>query len=226
MTQFNFMEQTARVETLLKACVEALPHIVSAEASGQMEAALREFERFGAPTLWSASDADSSSEYGLTPGERREAVGRFIQEYELHETDWMALDKCARDVLEERQFCIRVEYDPQYTGGDYEGSGQYAYVPTSLIAEMAKQNPDSEDGVALAFTKLTKLDSTHIVRYTLDEHFNQDGEPIEIRDIADDDLFVCVHCSSTGDIEDSIETSAGKICEACEQRLHAEAFAN
>lgn len=73
---------------------------------------------------------------------------------------------------------IRVEFDPQYTGGDYSGSGQFALIPVKLIEKMAEQDPNFGDGVGQAFTKVTKLDCMHIVHYTTDEHYDKSGEMI------------------------------------------------
>lgn len=45
--------------------------------------------------------------------------------------------------------------------------------------EVANQDQDGDDGVELAFTKQTTMDCMHIISYTLDEHYNQDGELVE-----------------------------------------------
>jgi hypothetical protein len=216
---FDFMPQSSSVEGLLNACMAAMPHLPATE-KGVLEKAMREFETFGSPALWSPSDVDNGDDLGLTDGEKREAIGRFIQDYECKESDWMAIDEHARDVLNERQLHLRVEYDPLYTGGDYNGVGKFVLIPLSLIEEFAKQDPDGDDGVELAFTKVTKLDCMHIVHYTLDEQYNQDGELIEhaaedANDPAVDDQFVCPHCGGRCDIEDSVQTSIGLICDAC-----------
>jgi len=178
MEQFNFLPQSSSVEGLLNSCMAALQYVPEPEKSVLVKA-LREFENFGSPALWSPSDVDAGEEYGLTEGEKREAIGRFIEDYECKESDWMAIDGHARDVLAERRIHIRVEYDPLYTGGDYEGVGQVVFIPLSLIEELAKQDPDGDDGVELAFTKQTTMDCMHIISYTLDEHYNQDGELVE-----------------------------------------------
>ena len=91
----------------------------------------------------------------------------------------MAIAGQNRDVLAEPCIHIRVEYDPLYTGGDYPGVGEFVFIPLSLIAQLAKQGPDGEDGVELAFTKYTTMDCMHIVSYTLDEYYDQDGERVE-----------------------------------------------
>lgn len=91
----------------------------------------------------------------------------------------MAIDAHARSVLAERQLHIRVEYDSLFTGGDYDGVGKFAYIPLSLVEQLAAQDPDGDDGVELAFTKITKMDSMHIIHYTMDEHYNQAGELVE-----------------------------------------------
>ncbi len=74
--------------------------------------------------------------------------------------------------------CVKVEYDLSFWGGDYEGVGQFVHIPLSLIDECALQDPDGDDGVELAFTKTTKQDSVHIIHYSLDELYDQGGNPI------------------------------------------------
>jgi hypothetical protein len=56
---------------------------------------------------------------------------------------------------------------------------QVVFIPLSLIEELANQDQDGDDGVELAFTKQTTMDCMHIISYTLDEHYNQDGELVE-----------------------------------------------
>ena len=72
---------------------------------------------------------------------------------------------------------IRVEYDPLFCGGDYNGTGRFALIPLDLIE---KFNAESEgDGVDLAFSKTTKIDSMHIVSYSMNELFDENGNPVE-----------------------------------------------
>lgn len=174
MEQFNFLPQSHSIESLLKACKSALPYVPEPE-KGALVQAMREFETFGGPTLWSAADVEAQEEMPLTAGERREALCRFLQNYERKESDWM-LDMHARSVLTERYLHIRVEYDESYTGGDYSGTGKYAYLPLPLVDGFVAEAQGTDDGVALAFSAVTKLDSMHIIHYTLDERYNQDGE--------------------------------------------------
>lgn len=79
--------------------------------------------------------------------------------------------------------CVRVEYDSAFWGGDYDGVGDSVLIPLSLIGECAMQDPDGDDGVELAFTKITTLDSVHIIHYTLDELYDQEGNPLGHRGI-------------------------------------------
>lgn len=75
---------------------------------------------------------------------------------------------------------IRVEFDPAFFGEEeYTSVGQFVLIPLDLIEGMAKQDPHGDDGVALAFTKVTKLDSIHIVNYTFDEIYDQHGDLIK-----------------------------------------------
>jgi len=177
MEHFNFLPQSSSVESLLKSCMAALQHVPEPEKSDLVKA-MREFENFGSTALWSASDVDNEGQYGLTEGEKREAIGRFIEGYECKDADWTAIDGHASDVLAARCIHIGVEYDPLYTGGDYEGVGEVVFIPLSLIEDFAKIDPDGGDGVEMAFSKQTKMNSMHITSYTLDEQFNADGERV------------------------------------------------
>lgn len=65
---------------------------------------------------------------------------------------------------------IKVEYDPEYTGGDYHKIGEMSLLP---LDECEKK------GVEVTFSRWMDLDPIHIVHYSLDEHYNALGELIE-----------------------------------------------
>jgi hypothetical protein len=64
-----------------------------------------------------------------------------------------------------------VEFDRQYTGGDYSGCGDTVLLPS----ECAK----SEKKLHKAFEKKTGLSAIHIVSYCPDELFDEHGEQLE-----------------------------------------------
>lgn len=64
--------------------------------------------------------------------------------------------------------CYRIEYDLNYTGGEYTKFGKYAYVPAELVFAL--------NGVHQAFEKHTGIDAIHIVHWSSDELFTEDGE--------------------------------------------------
>ena len=169
---FNFMPQCQAVKDLLNACLAVLPHAPAPERAALTQA-LKEFETFGAPTMWSADDVTKN----LTPGERRKAIEWFIADYECKDSDWIAIGQHADAVLAEREVLIRVNYDPLFTGGEYSGTPQAAMIPLALIQSFQEEDPSS-DGVDLAFGKHTKIDPMHIVGYNLEDRYNQDGELI------------------------------------------------
>ncbi len=107
MEIFNFLPQSPAIERLLNACRSALAYLPESEKHTLVEA-MREFEHFGSPALWSSVDVDADEAYDLSEGEKREAIGRFIQDYECKAADWMAIDAHARDVLAERHLHGRV----------------------------------------------------------------------------------------------------------------------
>ena len=65
---------------------------------------------------------------------------------------------------------VRVEYDLNYLGGDYSDVGTFAYVPLMICEKL---------GVEQAFATFCKVDAAHIIHYTLDELYDNDGNPIE-----------------------------------------------
>lgn len=73
--------------------------------------------------------------------------------------------------------CVRVEYDLAYWGGDYAGVGKFIYIPMALVDSMRGATTE-DDLVDMASRKLTHQDSAHIIHYSLDELYDQDGEPI------------------------------------------------
>jgi hypothetical protein len=67
--------------------------------------------------------------------------------------------------------CIQVEYDLEYSGGDYSDTGDFAYVPCSLA--------DRLGSIEAAFERHTGHSRIHIVHYSPDELYTADGEPLE-----------------------------------------------
>lgn len=65
---------------------------------------------------------------------------------------------------------VRFEYDPEFTGGEYEGTGRFALVPYARVQEA---------GAEAAFTEATGLDAMHIVHFTVDELYDAEGETVE-----------------------------------------------
>ena len=66
---------------------------------------------------------------------------------------------------------FRVEYDLSFTGGEYNGVGQFAYVPLSLVDEGL--SPEE------AFTRHTGLAAVHLIHYALDEPVTAEGGRFE-----------------------------------------------
>ena len=61
---------------------------------------------------------------------------------------------------------IRVEYDREYCGGDYKGTGEFVLVPAG-------------PGVEEAFERITGLSSLRIIHFSPDEMYNSKGNLIE-----------------------------------------------
>lgn len=63
---------------------------------------------------------------------------------------------------------IRVEYDTEYFGGDYNRVGQFAFIPEGLY-------PFVYETVEEAFEAYTGINRQHVVHYSSDERFFPDG---------------------------------------------------
>jgi hypothetical protein len=59
---------------------------------------------------------------------------------------------------------IRVEYDQEFSGGNYSKVGQFALVPAT------------EKNIPAAFSKQTGLPETCIIHYSTDELYDEDGK--------------------------------------------------
>lgn len=171
MDQFKFAAQHKRIDALLTAAVSALPHLPEAEKT-KLSTALKEFETFSCPVLWSARDVAGA----LTSGERDEVLGRFVDDYDCKQSDWDELSKLADEVLSERELCFKVVYSPEVANPT--DALPAVFIPVSLAEKFAKQDPAHGDGVALAFTDVMKLDSSRIVSYDRTTYYNRSGETI------------------------------------------------
>lgn len=174
---FAFLMQRGKIQVLLDAVLAALPRLPLLERNA-LQTALRAFERAAAPVVWSVDDVDLEGEHGLTDAEKEEVINQFTLQYKCRQADWDALDVLARSVKEQRVPCIKVEYDPAYTGGDYSGVGRVSLLPLSAI-DAAERDGAGEQSVPRAFRNHTGLDPVHIIHYTMDELCNEHGEPIE-----------------------------------------------
>lgn len=75
---------------------------------------------------------------------------------------------------------LRVEWSPEFWGeGDFHGETQVAYIPLSMIEQVAASGASGDDGVDIAFGKVTHQDPIHILSYTFDEVYDEEGELVE-----------------------------------------------
>jgi len=75
-----------------------------------------------------------------------------------------------------RQRCVRVEYDLRYSGGDYQKVGDFAYIPLNII-DAVRGNLTDDERLKAAFRATTGHDPIHIVHYTFDEVYDENGNP-------------------------------------------------
>lgn len=85
---------------------------------------------------------------------------------DLFEYDDEADELVLREDLQDHPH-YRIEYDPNYWGGDYNGIGQFAFIPEGLEFALGS--------IEEAFEKVTGVDRQHIVHYSTDERFRPDG---------------------------------------------------
>ncbi len=90
----------------------------------------------------------------------REAVGAVGND-EDQKADWCS-DQLEQLGLSEE--CIRVEYDPEYSGGNYSGVGQFAYLPVKMLD--AIQGETFERKVEIVFEKTTGYFKENIIHYS------------------------------------------------------------
>lgn len=94
---------------------------------------------------------------------------------------WDITDSEGLDVKILHEKCIRVEYDPNYWGGDYHSIGQFVCLPESVIDRQTYPTPegpaemDFDAQVRAAFFEVTGLDIRHIIHYCPDEPVDQYG---------------------------------------------------
>jgi hypothetical protein len=69
-----------------------------------------------------------------------------------------------------KRYFFKVEYDQDYTGGNYSGVGDFAMVPVGLAILV---------GVNQAFKEITGEDPIHIVHFNTDEWYDEDGKLLE-----------------------------------------------
>lgn len=72
--------------------------------------------------------------------------------------------------------CARVEFDSNYSGGDYSGVGSFVHIPLRIIDQY---EGDEGEQLKAAFNSFTNLNPVHIIHYSLDELYDLEGDLIE-----------------------------------------------
>lgn len=75
---------------------------------------------------------------------------------------WPGYD-CVSFEVRRIEECIEVEYDEEYSGGNYSGVGKKVMIPWRIVDEIGCV---SKDDVNEAFQKVTGLNPIHIVHYS------------------------------------------------------------
>jgi hypothetical protein len=74
----------------------------------------------------------------------------------------------------QRQKCVRVEWDLSFFGGDYSDVGTFVHIPLALIDRMKGRGENTR--LEKAFTQMTKQEPVHIIHWSPDEFYDQDGK--------------------------------------------------
>lgn len=74
----------------------------------------------------------------------------------------------------------RVEYDKNYSGGDYSDVGEFVYIPELEVKERQRVDGLSEENaLSQAFEEATGLNRRCIIHFPSDERFDSEGNSIE-----------------------------------------------
>lgn len=68
---------------------------------------------------------------------------------------------------------FKVEYDLNFWGGNFTGTGEHAYVPFSLVAPAGRLTAEQ------AFLRHTGIDPAHVIHYTFDETYDAAGQELD-----------------------------------------------
>ena len=101
-----------------------------------------------------------------------EEVSSCVGEIEIKLRELNGDDDPEPEYEEDLGKCFPVEWDRGYTGGNYNGAGDIAYVPFKLLDGKGEES----EQVARAFAAHEGVSSCHIVHYTFDEVYDSEGE--------------------------------------------------
>ena len=108
------------------------------------------------------------------PTTRTGSATRWIRK--LLETDGKEAWTCPDRMVQPKppKACVRVEYDLDYAGGDYDKVGEFALIPLDAINAVPGTLTDDER-LKAAFRIITGYDPIDVVHYTFDEVYDQQG---------------------------------------------------
>ena len=115
--------------------------------------------------------ADTAAAQGWTEATQITVLLQYIEEHaNLQDFQEYLNDRAGEEAATDDysdQPHLQVEYDLTYVGGDYSKTGDFAYIPVALVERCGS--------VEQAFRNYTGHDSVHIVHYSEDELFDQEG---------------------------------------------------
>lgn len=186
----DFMPHHYAIEKLLIAALDAIQYIpVESVVHAKLSLAINSFKTFTTSNCagWSEDDVPESvtidgKEVKLTESERKNAICRFTQNFEISDQDWSWINSYAEEEAKSRNLNIRVEYSKDYTGGELTGQyhAEYVLVSVAEIEKNIQNNMSGEEAIEQAFKDKTGIDPIHILYNTTDELYNDYDELVEV----------------------------------------------
>jgi hypothetical protein len=107
-------------------------------------------------------------------------IGEGCSDYDFSVDGYLLGVEYDSDTLGEIGPCILVEYDLDYSGGNYSSTNSSkAFIPRSLLDELTPAGADPGDYVGEAFEQHTGFERVHIIRFDTDHDYDANGDEWE-----------------------------------------------
>ena len=107
-------------------------------------------------------------------------IGEGCSDYDFSVDGYLLGVEYGSDETSEIGPCFLVEYDLEYSGGNYSGfTSQNVFIPRSLLAELTPAGTDPDDYVGEAFEQHTGFERVHIIRFDTATDYDANGDEWE-----------------------------------------------